>query len=61
MTQNYIANPEGNKGVKEVKRTICEKSMYHVTVSIAAIGQNISDKKNCTQCFKLRLKFRLYY
>lgn len=39
MIQNYIANPESNKVATEVKRTICEKPIYHVMVSIAAIGQ----------------------
>ena len=28
MTQNYIANPKGNRDTKEVKSVICEKSAY---------------------------------
>lgn len=36
MTLNYIANLEGTKEVKEVKSMICEKSVYHAMVCLAA-------------------------
>lgn len=58
MNQNYIANPKGNKSVKKTKRMICEKSIYHVLVSLAAIGQKYSSKKDLNSKFEISLYSR---